>query len=121
MTRVALIHVALKRPSPRVRIPSPTGARAGAHRREVGPPPLPRRGPRGVRRRATTNPREEESSPRFRAADLKVHGVLGEEVLALRRLGNHAKERLQGQTRDREQGGEQDGHREAELALALWS
>lgn len=53
--------------------------------------------------------------------DLEGHGVLGEEVLALRRLGNHAQERLQRQTRDREQGGEQDGHREAELALALWS
>ena len=38
-----------------------------------------------------------------------------------RRLGNHAQERLQRQTRDREQGGEQDGHREAELALALRS
>jgi len=52
--------------------------------------------------------------------DLEVHGVLGEEVLALRRLGDHAQERLHGQTRDREQGGEQDGHREAELALALF-
>ena len=57
----------------------------------------------------------------FRALDSEGHGVLGEEVLALRRLGNHAQERLQRQTRDREQGGEQDGHREAELALALWS
>ena len=53
--------------------------------------------------------------------DLEGHGVLREEVLALRRLGNHAQERLQRQTRDREQGGEQDGHREAELALALRS
>lgn len=78
--------------------------------------------------RAAARTRRFQSRFAFRALrdfpdfpDLEGHGVLREEVLALRRLGNHAQERLQRQTRDREQGGEQDGHREAELALALWS
>jgi hypothetical protein len=70
--------------------------------------------------RRSTEKRLSSSSRQTWKEDLEVHGVLGEEVLALRRLGNHAQERLHGQTRDREQGGEQDGHREAELALALF-
>ena len=52
---------------------------------------------------------------------LEVHGVLGEEVLALGGLGDDAAEGLDAEGADGEEGGEEDDHGEAEGAGALAS
>ena len=70
--------------------------------------------PRSVRRASI---RRAPSRRVFRR--LEVHGVLGEEVLAFGRLGDHAEEGLEGEAGDGEEGGEQNHHRDAEGAGAL--
>ena len=54
------------------------------------------------------------SHPPAHSRRLEGHGVLGEEFLALGRLGNDAAEGLQGDGRDDGEGGEEEDHRGAE-------